>query len=64
MQEISFYSQGDWVDLVCRPAPDEHKGNQGIQADYHLQEHTGEVMRTNKMLTRIYGTALCKQRMN
>ncbi len=60
--EISFYSQGDWVDLCAGP----HVMNLGIIKAFKLTSLAGAYWRGdehNKMLTRIYGTSFPKQSM-
>lgn len=44
--ELSFYQQGDYVDLCAGPASDEHQAGQGIQADFHSRALTGAAMST------------------
>ena len=59
-EEISFYSQGDWVDLCAGP---HLMSTKGIKA-FKLLSSSGAYWRgneNNKMLTRIYGTAYTKK---
>ena len=59
-EEISFYSQGDWVDLCAGP---HLMTTKGIKA-FKLTASSGAYWRGdehNKMLTRIYGTAYTKK---
>ncbi len=55
-EEISFYRQGDWIDLCRGP----HVPDTGHIKHFHLLHIAGAYWRgneKNKMLTRIYGTA-------
>ncbi|MDD4316747.1 MAG: TGS domain-containing protein, partial [Clostridia bacterium] len=59
-EEISFYRQGDFVDLCAGP----HVPSTGYIKAYKLTAITGAYWRgdeKNKMLTRIYGTAFDKK---
>ena len=58
--EISFYKQGDFVDLCRGP----HLPRTGMIKAFKLLSLTGAYWRgseKNKMLTRIYGTAFAKK---
>ena len=58
--EISFYSQGDFVDLCAGP---HLMSTKGIKA-FKLTSSSGAYWRgdeKNKMLSRIYGTAFAKR---
>ena len=59
-EEISFYTQGDFIDLCAGP----HLGSTGKVKEFKLTSLTGAYWRgneKNKMLTRIYGTAFDKK---
>lgn len=59
-EEISFYRQGDFIDLCAGP----HVPSTGYIKAYKLTAVTGAYWRgdeKNKMLTRIYGTAFDKK---
>ena len=59
-EEISFYTQGDFVDLCAGP----HLSSTGKVKEFKLTSLTGAYWRgneKNKMLTRIYGTAFDKK---
>lgn len=59
-EEISFYRQGDFVDLCCGPHLMSTKGIKAIK----LISSSGAYWRgseKNKMLTRVYGTAFSKK---
>ena len=59
-EEISFYTQGDFVDLCAGP----HLASTGKVKEFKLTSLTGAYWRgseKNKMLTRIYGTAFDKK---
>ena len=59
-EEISFYRQGDWIDLCRGP----HVETTGEVKHFKLLNIAGAYWRgseTNKMLTRIYGTAWSSQ---
>ncbi len=59
-EEISFYTQGDFVDLCAGP----HLASTGRVKEFKLTALTGAYWRgseKNKMLTRIYGTAFEKK---
>lgn len=60
--EISFYRQGDWMDLCAGP----HLMDFGVIKAFTLTSLAGAYWRGdehNKMLTRIYGTSFPKQSM-
>ena len=59
-EEISFYTQGDFIDLCAGP----HLASTGKVKEFKLTSLTGAYWRgneKNKMLTRIYGTAFDKK---
>ncbi len=59
-EEISFYTQGDFIDLCAGP----HLSSTGKVKEFKLTSLTGAYWRgseKNKMLTRIYGTAFDKK---
>ena len=59
-EEISFYQQGNFIDLCCGP----HLASTGKIKAFKLTSLTGAYWRgneKNKMLTRIYGTAFDKK---
>ena len=59
-EEISFYTQGDFIDLCAGP----HLSSTGKVREFKLTSLTGAYWRgneKNKMLTRIYGTAFDKK---
>lgn len=61
-EDISFYKQGDFVDLCAGP----HLLNTGVVKAIALTSTTGAYWKgdsNNKMLTRIYGTAFPKKSM-
>ena len=47
-ETISFYSQGEFTDLVCRSSPDEYKIMSKHLSSQALQVHTGEEARKIK----------------
>ncbi|MBR2056112.1 MAG: threonine--tRNA ligase, partial [Clostridia bacterium] len=59
-EEISFYTQGDFIDLCAGP----HLASTGKVKEFKLTSQTGAYWsgnEKNKMLTRIYGTAFDKK---
>ena len=59
-EEISFYKQGDYVDLCAGP----HLMSTGLVKDFKLTSSSGAYWRgneKNKMLQRIYGTSFPKK---